>query len=169
MSNYKTWSPIDHGEYYEIPLTHGRFAKIDKEDIDKVREYAWHCDYYGYAVTTQKKIKKDIKMHRLVTDCPKDMIVDHKNHDTTDNRKQNLRICKKIDNQRNQAKSKTNKSGMIGVSWSKKLSKWTAQVYLKDKKIHIGVFTDFEEAVKAREKKAREIYGEFFYNQKEIG
>src|SRR5262245_39004982 len=39
--------------------------------------------------------------HRVVTNCPPDLIVDHRNHNGMDCRDENLRICTNAQNSRN--------------------------------------------------------------------
>lgn len=79
----------------QIPLTQGKFAIVDDEDFERVNAFKWqyHCD--GYA-TSQKS-----KMHRFILNAPKGMVVDHKNHDGLDNRKENIWICTNSQNQLN--------------------------------------------------------------------
>ena len=48
----------------KIELTQGRFAIIDKEDIDIVSKYKWFFTKNGYAMN--KSGKKSIYMHRLI-------------------------------------------------------------------------------------------------------
>lgn len=56
----------------------------------------------------------------------------------------------------------SNTSGYLGVSWSKDKQKWHAYIKgLDGKRINIGRFSDKDEAAKAYNKKAFEIYGEF--------
>jgi hypothetical protein len=43
-------------------------------------------------------------LHRFVTNAPKGMVVDHRNHDTLDNRKANLKVCSHAENMKNRRK-----------------------------------------------------------------
>ena len=54
-------------------------------------------------------------------------------------------------------KSVTNTSGFKGVSWDKKRKRWEAYIHFKYKKIHLGLYDNIEDAVKAR-KQAEEKY-----------
>ena len=55
--------------------------------------------------------------------------------------------------------NKNNKSGVKGVSWSKKTKKWEAHIKFKKKKIHLGLYDHKQDAIKAR-KLAEEKYFE---------
>lgn len=57
--------------------------------------------------------------------------------------------------------TKNNKSGVVGVNWDKSRNKWQASIRFKGKKINIGRFSDFEEAVAARKEKEKEIFEPF--------
>lgn len=86
-------------------------------------------------------------LHRLITDTPTDMVVDHINHDTLDNRQENLRIVTVAENQQNREKiTKKNSSGVRNVSWHKATRKWRVAVAVNKKTIHIGLFEDIKEA-----------------------
>lgn len=52
-----------------------------------------------------------------------------------------------------------NSSGVKGVRWHKQSFKWYAEIKLFQKKIHLGAFDLFEDAVAARKKAEREIFG----------
>lgn len=84
--------------------------------------------------------------------------IDHINGDRSDNRLENLRLVSRGENNKNSTISKTNKSGVTGVHFDKGTSKFRVQISLKNKTKHIGVYSDFNQAVKAR-KKAEEKYG----------
>ena len=56
-----------------------------------------------------------------------------------------------------QGLSKANKSGYKGVSWDKRSMKWRAQVMLKRKNYHLGLFDNKQDAINAR-KEAEEKY-----------
>lgn len=74
--------------------------------------------------------------------------VKHRNGNRTDNRIENLRGVSIMENRRNSNKSNT--SGFVGVKWHSRDRKWQAEINLNNRKIHLGYFDDFEEAVRAR-------------------
>ncbi|AZV02177.1 hypothetical protein Arno162_137 [Pectobacterium phage Arno162] len=40
-------------------------------------------------------------------------------------------------------------------------AKWRVSFWVKSKQVHIGLFTNFDDAVSAARKKRQELYGEF--------
>ena len=80
---------------------------------------------------------------------PKEQI-DHINHNRADNRIENLREASYCQNTRNKSKDKRNTSGITGVGWNKQVKKWYSQIKVKGKQIHLGLFTDKNEAICAR-------------------
>ncbi len=105
---------------------------------------------------------KKWRAHRLAWfyvhgELPKGQI-DHINGDGTDNRIVNLRVVDARTNARNHRKSISNKSGVTGVVWFNRESKWCAQIRVDYKNIRFGLFVDFNEAVKAR-REAEVFYG----------
>lgn len=137
----------------------GKEMKFDIEDLEMVSSHRWIIDSVGYPSTAENGRSK--RLHRILLDrkLAKGLVVDHINRDKLDNRKANLRVCTQKDNMRNASIACNNKSGVTGVFFDKKVNRWRAQVYIKGKTKHVGIFDDFEEAVKARkdaEKKLRE-------------
>lgn len=116
----------------------GSEVLIDDEDEELVSRYKWHIGSTGYAVWrgVEGSKKKTVRMHRLIANCPDEMVVDHINHNKLDNRRSNLRICTQSDNMRN----KTNQGK--GYWYQKQNSNWVVEVYGK----HIGCFDTEEEA-----------------------
>ena len=101
-------------------------------------------------------------LHRVVWylhkgSIPTGMQVDHINHDRTDNRIENLRLVNHTDNGRNQSKGCNNTSGVTGVSWNARRSKWHARVCHARKVVHVGYFEDIEVAAKAVKVKYLEL------------
>ena len=76
--------------------------------------------------------------------------VDHINRNPLDNRMKNLRTVTRSENIQNSGPRKTNKSGILGVHFIKKLKKWTAQISINGNKKYLGVFNTAEEAAHAR-------------------
>ena len=78
--------------------------------------------------------------------------IDHINKDRADNRLANLRLAPNnhSDNAQNQSIAKNNKSGVVGVMWHTKMQRWQVQIGINHKKVFLGTFTDFNDAVAAR-------------------
>lgn len=103
-------------------------------------------------------------LHRLIVNCPDNMVVDHINGNTLDNRKSNLRICTKLQNQYNQKKHKGKRhSKYKGVTYRKELisKPWEAFIYPNGKHIRLGYFKTELEAAEAYNKAAVEYYGKY--------
>jgi hypothetical protein len=83
--------------------------------------------------------------------------IDHINHVRDDNRWCNLRIVDRKFNSMNLSQHKRNTSGVSGVAWHKQRNKWRAFIMIDYKQIALGLFTEFEDAVKAR-KEAEQKY-----------
>ena len=135
---------------------------FDIEDYDKIKEYKWHISLDGYVISgTSKNNQKEIRMHRLIMDCPKGKVVDHIDHCKSNNCKSNLRICSHSENGKNRSISKNNTSGITGVTWKKRDKRWEAQITVDNKIIHLGYFKTIEEAAKARKEAEIKYFGEF--------
>ena len=76
--------------------------------------------------------------------------IDHINHDRTDNRISNLRDASRFSNGKNLSKKSSNKTGIIGVHILNKTKKFIAQIRVNNKSIHLGTFTNLQDAALAR-------------------
>jgi hypothetical protein len=76
--------------------------------------------------------------------------IDHINGNRSDNRISNLRSVSNLENHRNMKKFSTNKSGVVGVSWSNERQKWIATITVKRKVIQLGRYLSFDNAVSVR-------------------
>lgn len=84
--------------------------------------------------------------------------IDHKNHDRSDNRIDNLRHVTRGENTKNLSKSRSNTSGAVGVIWLDRLGKWQARIKVNGATHCLGCYADFDEAAQAR-KDAEWVYG----------
>ena len=134
---------------------------FDKEDYKLVKDYCWRKDGTGYLVSRERGTGKNMLLHRLVMNAKDGEVVDHINHDKLNNCKSNLRKCTQGDNVKNTSINKSNTSGVTGIHWNKKISKWQAYIRVNRKQIHLGYFTSKTEAIRVRVHSELEIFGEY--------
>lgn len=149
-----------------IPLTQGKFAIVDKEDYEKLSKYNWFARKTGnnfYAVRSlylgggrKNERNKTIYMHHMIIKCSDGFEIDHINHNGLDNRKQNLRICRRWQNNGNQRKTRGT-SQYKGVFWDKTRGKWVARI----KHTFLGRYDNEKEAAETYNKAAIEYWGNF--------
>tara|TARA_R110002012_G_C11566278_1_gene603895 strand:- start:583 stop:1107 length:525 start_codon:yes stop_codon:yes gene_type:complete len=88
--------------------------------------------------------------------------IDHINGDRSDNSIGNLRSCSNTQNSRNRTKVQSNNtSGVSGVSWAKRDSKWLARIKVDNKYLSLGRFTHLDDAKQARIEAEKKYFGEF--------
>ena len=152
----------------KIQLTQNKFTIVDDEDYGELNKRNWYANLNRsvktyYAVRKDYQLnKKNIHMHRVIMNCPKDKFIDHINGNTLDNRKENLRICTGTQNQGNMKIHKDNASGIKGITWDKSRKKWKAQISINNKSKHLGLFSDKLKAKAAYTKAAKQYFGEFY-------
>ena len=153
-----------------IPLGRGLVAIIDEADLAKVSGREWRAQTNGpkdrrriYAVSGNPRDPSDplIFMHRLIANTPGDLETDHRNRNTLDNRRDNLRPCTSSQNQANRGPNRNNTSGYRGVSWCKADQCWVATIRVNYRKIWLGRFVEIEDAVAAYQAAAALYFGEF--------
>lgn len=134
------------------------------EDLPLIKgRDSWYRDKDGYLVSSYyfDGVRRFVRFHRIVMHAKPRQCVDHINKNRADNRKQNLRICERSENDRNRSLYVTNTSGVAGVCFDKKRKKWVASITYNRKKVYIGRFTEKEDAILARLQKEIELYKEF--------
>lgn len=148
----------------------GRKAVIDDDDFDLVSRYSWHIHEQirpggrtaGPYARTNIRIngkQRPILMHKLITGHAE---TDHKNHDGLDNRRSNLRDTTKRTNSQNRRPSITPQSSSFkGVYWRPERKRWIAKIVVDGRRRQIGSFATEEEATRAYDVAAVEIFGEF--------
>lgn len=141
---------------------------FDLEDYNKIKDYCWSEYKTGYLITSIGDFgkRKRILMHQLLTDF-KYSEIDHVNRKKNDNRKENLRGVSHQQNMHNQPKKSNNKSGFIGVFWSKKSKRWIASIGHNGKN-HTFTTTDKKKAVLWRLQKEHELFGPDFAPQRHL-
>lgn len=90
--------------------------------------------------------------------------IDHIDGNKKNNEVFNLRYATHTENHFNSVLRKNNTSGIKGVNFHKKANKWQARICISQTFIYIGLFDNIEDAIKARQEKAKELFGEFLNN-----
>lgn len=152
------------GEYGVGYTLKGEEFYFDLEDFDKIKDYCWWKNDNGYLITSLRNNKK-VRMHRLIMDEQDTNVrIDHKDHNTVNNRKYNLRRATNAENTRNGKLRSTNTSGVTGVRYNDQKGKWTAEITVDYKNIYLGAYDTFEDALKVRKEAEDRYFGEFSYN-----
>ena len=116
-----------------IPLNKGQYAIVDREDADKANKYAWFASpnmMGSYYAIRRTETGGSVYLHRYLLDAPNDMVVDHINHNTLDNRRENLKLCTNQENNENRDGAySTSRTGIRGVSVHK-LKKSNGLMYI---------------------------------------
>ena len=167
-NRYETNEIITYGDHAEILLYNkgcNEIARaiIDIDDIKLIKEYQWHIQDKHHV--SAKINDKTTYLHRMIMNCPDGMFIDHINHNPLDNRKQNLRICTRAENEHNKTIGKNNTSGHLGVIWNKARQKWRVVLGFNKKTYHLGEYDDIEEAIAVRKAAEKKYYGEFAYKE----
>lgn len=136
---------------------------FDIEDLHIIESRNWYQDKDGYLVSYYFYAgkRKCVRFHRIVMNAQPNQCVDHINKNKADNRKQNLRYCSRIENDRNRGVYSTNSSGVTGVHFDKRRGRWIASITYNNKRIFIGRFYSKEDAIKARLEKEAALFGDF--------
>lgn len=87
--------------------------------------------------------------------------IDHINRIRADNRWSNLREADAGLNQCNRSVAANNTSGVAGVALDRHGRKWQAYIKRFGKRVHLGVFERFDDAVSARKAAEVRFFGEF--------
>ena len=150
---------IEENDYMVCITSDGGRILFDKEDSHKISFKTWNtCGRYAMA----KSENKTLLFHRFVMDARHGEEIDHINGDRYDNRKSNLRLCNRQENNFNRHHIH-GKSKYKGVSLTQKQYRrpWRATLKHNGKTISLGTYFVEEEAALAYDRKARELFGEF--------
>jgi hypothetical protein len=149
--------------YAEIPLTQGKVALVDDDDLERVLKHIWVASLQRgkwYAVgVVQSKLTY---LHRFILDLnSSDPEIDHIDRNGLDCRRSNMRLATRSQQMANQKKQSDTSSRFKGVTWLNRNKKWMAQIKVDGKHRYLGSFVDEEDAARAYDKAAKEAWSEF--------
>ena len=138
------------------------FDDIDKDVID---QYQWHLHVtptvnYARGYKKGNRASGLVYMHRLILGAERWQDVDHANGSGLDNRRENIRLCNRTQNNANRHVS-SSATGVKGIHLESYTGKWRAEIQHLGKRYKLGRFVNKEDAAKAYIDKARELFGEY--------
>ncbi len=157
-----------------IPLTQGKVAIVDDEDLERCLAYKWYANkkanrpqsWYAMRPDPQKRGGK-IYLHRFLLGVPKGVKVDHRDGNPLNCRRFNLRSATTTQNGANRIKQqKRSTSQYKGVSRERpnnkwRNPKWRATIVVNKKAIALGFFHSERAAARAYDHAALKHFGPF--------
>jgi len=162
----------------EIPLTQGKFAKVDDADYESLNQYKWCVTKDGnthYAVRgiwmPNSKQTIPIRMHRVILKAPKNIEVDHRNGNGLDNRRSNLRLCTSGQNTMHQKLNGNNTTGFKGVTLDRRAIRklYWARIQVNNKRISLGCYSTPEAAARVYDAAALKYHRDFALTNEMLG
>lgn len=146
---------------------------VSDEDYERVSQWRWcaawaQCNRSFYAVRNGKLFagkggQRPIRMHRFILDAPFGIFVDHKDMDTLNNQRTNLRLCSPKESSRNRRRPSSVASLSIYKGVTFQYGRWKASISTdrKSPQIYLGTFSSEVDAACAYNKAAMIHFGEF--------
>ncbi len=153
IEGFENYSVSDHGHVRNDKL--GRILKGNDNG-------------HGYLRVGLKRNKTSHNklVHKLIAEAfllnPENKkCVDHIDNDKQNNNLINLRFATHSQNNQNRPITKNSTSGTKGVHWNKRALKWSAQININGKKIHLGYFINKDDAINIRIQRAKDEFEEY--------
>jgi hypothetical protein len=172
-------SNMDWHKYFEY-REDGRLIWKRRSETDfpsKKSARSWLARYAGRVAGTVAKGRswqyRMVKLfrvgyyeHRIIWEMhhgpiPDGMEIDHENGHQLDNRRSNLRLATRQQNQFNTKIRRTNRSGIKGVSIHEPSGKWRSSIKVGGAAVSLGYFRDKEEAAAAYAAASKKYHGQF--------
>ena len=162
----------DYTDSVTLLLSNGGGTLIDVEFFEWACQWDWNAQRKGKPSGPENSIRprvvreskgKRYWLSREIMLAPKDKVVDHVSRCTLDNREKNLRVCTQQQNTFNKGAERGGRSKFKGVSWDCSKGKWRAACCVNGKITNLGTFHSEEDAALAYNDFARQVHGEFAY------
>ena len=147
------------------PLRAGLLTVLVSDvDYERCRGYRWRGDDTGASGKPYIKtdiVRDDVRttmyLHRFITGCPPAYRTDHRDNDTLNNQRPNLRIT--THDQNNSNRSSWGSSGYKGVSRVR--HRFRARITIEHEEKHLGYYASVIDAAEAYDKAAHQLFGEY--------
>lgn len=145
-----------------VPVIGGH-TLVDEQDVDLATAYRWTIVGRGAGLYVLGTVNgRTTSLHRQIVQTPRHLVTDHINHDTLDNRRENLRWATGAQNAANQAIRKRPGATSVykGVNLVRHSGVWRASI-THGRVRELGFFTDEVDAARAYDAAAIEEFGPF--------
>lgn len=130
---------------------------IDTDDLDLIKSFGttWYAGwnskiknfYVRTNIRTEDGKKTTLYLHRVIMNAQEGEYVDHINHNSLYNRKENLRLTTNKQNSQHRISSNPNsKTGIRNVSYDKKKNEYYIQLFIDGKNRQFRGFKTLDEA-----------------------
>jgi hypothetical protein len=163
---------VDGIKAVEVELTQGQKCLLDPEDWQIAKNYRLYAARRGKSFYVETNVRdpsresgwKRMMLHKLLTQTGPDQIIDHKSRNPLDCRRSNLRNANHSESTANRGPDRDKiTSRYKGVFFDNRVKMFRAVIRFNGKKIHLGYFACEENAARAYNAKAFELFGGFAY------
>lgn len=147
-----------------LPLTRGYVTVVD----DNVYEWASAHNWYvlitstGSIYAVRQAGRVTLYLHRLIMQAPAGIDVDHRDGDSLNNCRSNLRLASRGQNNGNSRKPVSGRTSQFkGVCWDTRAQRWLASIKQQNRFHYLGHFHIEAQAARAYDAAARRMRGKF--------
>lgn len=155
-----------------VELSKGYYVELEESDWEKLRQHRWYAltvkckdgRILVYPATTMTKLdgkSKIVLMHRLIMGDPEGLDVDHRDLNTLNCRRENLRACTRSQNLTNSGKRKGTKTGEKYITMNH--NSYAVKMVRNKKLLYFGTFKTLKEAIEQRDRTIKYMIGSRFY------
>lgn len=149
-----------------IPLTNGSVTMVDDADYRRLAQHRWHLGTSGYVIRIASRgsgsKQYPIFMHREVLGIGLGFKSDHRDRNTLNNQRCNLRVASTRQNSGNRKLNANNRLGFKGVGQTtRKTDPYQAIIFDHGVRKHLGYYSFPEDAGHAYDAAARQVFGDF--------